>query len=625
MTTDSDQLVSQLSFTSFTVAKTQDYTNLIAFYKSFGFKVVKTFTRDATTSGLDLNGVSNDSRKECWLNCYEAARTTNNGSIVPPRETIEAHHPEVNPKESNFNKGFMLKLRLVSHDVNKNIELPGEVIVFTVDTAAVKKIAIENKYELIEKTSDPKIEFYIKDPVGNVVGFTSFANGLTDKPIKSSKAFFTDKTAEDLENPRLKEPAKSNKKRIAVMTSGGDAPGMCAAVRAVVRAGIYLGCEVYGCYEGYSGLVKGGEYLKKMDWEDVRGWLSLGGTLIGTARCMEFKEKWGRLQAAKNMILRGVDALIVCGGDGSLTGADIFRDEWPSLVAELVKNGTFTDEQVEPYKHLTIVGLVGSIDNDMSSTDNTIGAYSSLERICEMVDYIDATAASHSRAFVVEVMGRHCGWLALMAGTACGADSIFIPERPPSSKSWKDELKEICLRHRSKGRRKTTVIVAEGALDDELNPITSEQVKECLVEIGLDTRITTLGHVQRGGTAVAFDRLLATLQGVDAVKAVLESTPDTPSPMIGFVDNKVVRRPLIESVKLTKSVATAINEKRFDDAMKLRDTTFKEAYDHFLSISKYDDGTQVLPENQHLNVAIIHVGAPTSALNAATRAAALMA
>ena len=192
---------------------------------------------------------------------------------------------------------------------------------------------------------------------------------------------------------------------------------------------------------------------------------------------MEFRQREGRLQGAYNMIINGIDALVVCGGDGSLTGADLFRSEWPSLVQELVDTGRLTSEQVAPYRHLTIVGLVGSIDNDMSGTDVTIGAFSSLERITEMVDYIGATAASHSRAFVVEVMGRHCGWLALMSGIATGADFIFIPERPPKAGLWKEQLKEVCLRHRANGRRKTTVIVAEGAIDDELNPILLKKLK----------------------------------------------------------------------------------------------------------------------------------------------------
>jgi 6-phosphofructokinase 1 len=179
-----------------------------------------------------------------------------------------------------------------------------------------------------------------------------------------------------------------------------------------------------------------------MDWEDVRGWLSEGGTLIGTARCMKFKERAGRLSGAKNLVLNGIDALIICGGDGSLTGADIFRSEWKGLLDELVALGQLKKAQAEPFQHLNIVGLVGSIDNDMSSTDATIGAYSSLTRICQAVDFIDATAYSHSRAFVIEVMGRHCGWLALMAGVSTGADFVFLPEKPPAA-NWEDEMCRI--------------------------------------------------------------------------------------------------------------------------------------------------------------------------------------
>ena len=237
-------------------------------------------------------------------------------------------------------------------------------------------------------------------------------------------------------------PLPGKKRRIGVMTSGGDAPGMNGVVRAVVRMSISKGCEAYGIYEGYEGLVQGGNLIKQMDWEDVRGWLSEGGTLIGTARCKAFYERPGRLQAAKNMVMAGIDALVICGGDGSLTGADKFRAEWPGLLKELVEKGELSSTQVEPFAHLNIVGLVGSIDNDMSSTDATIGCYSSLGRICEAVDYIDATAFSHQRAFVIEVMGRHCGWLALMAGVSTGADFIFIPENPPA-KNWESHMCKI--------------------------------------------------------------------------------------------------------------------------------------------------------------------------------------
>ena len=165
-----------------------------------------------------------------------------------------------------------------------------------------------------------------------------------------------------------------------------------------------------------------------------------GGTLIGTARSTAFRTQEGRLAAANNLIIEGIDSLVVCGGDGSLTGADVFRAEWPDLVAQLRSNGTITEEQATRHAHLKIVGTVGSIDNDMSMTDITIGAYTALHRICEAIDNINSTAFSHSRAFVVEVMGRHCGWLALMAGVSAGADFIFIPERPPQANPWEDEM-----------------------------------------------------------------------------------------------------------------------------------------------------------------------------------------
>ncbi|KAI9721082.1 MAG: hypothetical protein M1812_002563 [Candelaria pacifica] len=417
------------------------------------------------------------------------------------------------------------------------------------------------------------------------------------------------------------EPLPGKKRRIGVMTSGGDAPGMNGAVRAVVRMSIAKGCEAYGIHEGYEGLVQGGDLIKKMHWDDVRGWLSEGGTLIGTARCKSFMQRPGRLQAAKNLVLTGIDALVICGGDGSLTGADTFRKEWQGLLKELVEQKELTAEQVEPFEHLNIVGLVGSIDNDMSLTDATIGAYSSLTRICQNVDYIDATAFSHSRAFVVEVMGRHCGWLALMAGVSTGADFVFIPEKPPNE-NWQQEMCDIISRHRKLGKRKTTVIVAEGAHDRHLNKISPTEVKDLLAgKLGLDTRITTLGHVQRGGNACAYDRMLSTLQGVEAVEAVLDAKPDTPSPIISIIENKICRKPLVEAVRLTHNVAEAIESKDFDGAMNLRDAEFAEYYNAYMTTTATEQLNMRLPENKRMRIAMIHVGAPAGGMNAATRAA----
>ncbi|KUI73185.1 ATP-dependent 6-phosphofructokinase [Cytospora mali] len=413
------------------------------------------------------------------------------------------------------------------------------------------------------------------------------------------------------------------KKKIAVMTSGGDSPGMNGVVRAVVRMALHMGCDAYCVYEGYEGLVRGGDYIRKMGWDDVRGWLSEGGTLIGTARCMEFYERPGRLTGAKNMVLNGIDALIICGGDGSLTGADRFRAEWPSLLDELIEKKELTKEQVAPFRHLNIVGTVGSIDNDMSGTDATIGAYSALSRICEMVDYIEATASSHSRAFVIEVMGRHCGWLALMAGVATGADFVFIPEQPRED-NWKEEMCAIVKKHRSLGKRKTTVIIAEGAHDKYGNKISPEMVKDLLADpkgLKLDTRITTLGHVQRGGTAVAYDRMLATLQGVEAVKAVLEATPETETCFIAITENKIVRRPLMEAVVNTQAVAKAIEAQDFDRAMALRDTEFADQYkSYMLTTTANLNEEHRLPADKRMRIGFINVGAPAGGMNAAIRA-----
>lgn len=411
------------------------------------------------------------------------------------------------------------------------------------------------------------------------------------------------------------------KKRIGVMTSGGDSQGMNGVVRAVVRMSIHMGCEAYAIYEGYDGLVQGGDLIKKMHWDDVRGYLSRGGTLIGTKRCMEFYERPGRLTAAKNMVKIGIDAIVICGGDGSLTGADKFREEWPSLLKELVETGELKQEEVEPFRHLNICGLVGSIDNDMSGTDATIGCYSSLERICEMVDAVFDTAASHKRGFVIEVMGRHCGWLALMASIATGADYVFIPEKPPGV-GWEDEMCEIVTNHRSWGKRRTIIIISEGAQDTDLKKITADQVVKVLTErLQLDTRKTVLGHTQRGGLPSYYDRWLSTLQGVEAVNAILEADPDTPTPVITIRENKIERSSLQECVALTKSVAEAIKAKDFKRAMNLRDVEFKEYFDSFKLTTSTDSTALRLPKEKQMRVAIIHVGAPAGGMNPATRAA----
>lgn len=475
-------------------------------------------------------------------------------------------------------------------------------------------------------------ELYFLDPLGTVVGVTAVANAMSVnppvQPVAQKPVFSaTNMLQLTLEMSHLVPSYASTKllgRNIAVMTLGGDAPGMNACVRAVVRLAIFKGCKAYAILEGYEGLVKGGpKYIKQMCWHDVRGYLALGGTLIGTARNKEFRERPGRLKGCKNLVEAGIDALIVCGGDGLLTGADTFRSEWPLLIRELRELGEISEAQFERHQHLNICGTVGSIDNDMALTDATIGAYSSLDRIVKAIDYIDATANSHSRAFVVEVMGRHCGWLALMAGIATAADYILIPEKPALSRVWQDQMCDIVDKHRKRGKRKTIVIVAEGAITLDLALISLEEVKDVLVDrLGLDTRVTTLGHVQRGGTAVAFDRQLATLQGVEAVSAVLDATPDTPSPMIAIVENKICRKPLMEAVKITHSVAKAIDAKDFATAISLRDLDFTEHLSDFMAMNTADNLPPQLPKEKRKRIAIVNIGAPAGGMNLATYAMA---
>ncbi len=236
--------------------------------------------------------------------------------------------------------------------------------------------------------------------------------------------------------------------RLAILTSGGDAPGMNAALRAAVRTALELGMDAIAVSEGYRGLVEGGDAFRPMDWDAVGGMMHMGGTVIGTARSDAFRTREGRLRAVQNLVEHGIDRLIVMGGDGSLTAADLLHREWPELIAELLEQGRIPAEAAERHQHLSLAGIGASIDNDMAGTDMSIGADTALHRIAEAVDGIGATAASHQRTFVVEVMGRHCGYLAVMSGLATGADAVVIPEAPPAG----DSLTEILPRRLRAGR-----------------------------------------------------------------------------------------------------------------------------------------------------------------------------
>ncbi|GLV45889.1 Phosphofructokinase [Carabus blaptoides fortunei] len=323
-----------------------------------------------------------------------------------------------------------------------------------------------------------------------------------------NEIFYNNKNMGDNAGHKFIERGAHKGKGLAVFTSGGDSQGMNAAVRAVVRMGIYLGCKVYFIKEGYQGMVDGEEYIVEANWSSVSNIIHKGGTVIGSARCQDFRERAGRLKAAKNLVQKGITNLVVIGGDGSLTGADLFRQEWNSLLEELVTKGEITPEQTAKYSCLHIAGMVGSIDNDFCGTDMTIGTDSALHRIIESTDAIVSTAYSHQRTFIMEVMGRHCGYLALVAALTTEADFVFIPE-DPAVIDWPQKLCSKLAQERQSGQRLNIIIVAEGAIDRTGQPITAEQVRKVVVDnLNQDTRITVLGHVQRGGSPSAFDRIL---------------------------------------------------------------------------------------------------------------------
>uniref|UniRef100_A0A671Z0U7 ATP-dependent 6-phosphofructokinase n=1 Tax=Sparus aurata TaxID=8175 RepID=A0A671Z0U7_SPAAU len=440
-------------------------------------------------------------------------------------------------------------------------------------------------------------------------------------------------------------------KAIAVLTSGGDAQGMNAAVRAVVRMGLYVGAKVYFIHEGYQGMVDGGDNIQEASWESVSSMLQVGGTVIGSARCKEFRSHEGRLKAAHNLVQHGITNLCVIGGDGSLTGANLFREEWSGLLSELVEQGSIEADAIQKYSALHIVGMVGSIDNDFCGTDMTIGTDSALHRIIEVVDAIMTTAQSHQRTFVLEVMGRHCGYLALVSALACGADWVLIPEMPPED-GWEDKMCQKLSATRSRGTRLNIIIVAEGAIDrhgkpitssfvkdnragmkrlniiivaegaiDRNNkPITTDYIKNLVVKcLGFDTRVTILGHVQRGGTPSAFDRILASRMGVEAVLALLETTANTPACVVSLCGNQSVRLPLMECVQMTQEVQKAMDGKRFEEAVKLRGRSFENNLKTYKLLAHRKPETELPTSN--FNVAVLNVGAPAAGMNAAVRSA----
>lgn len=305
-------------------------------------------------------------------------------------------------------------------------------------------------------------------------------------------------------------------KKIGVLTSGGDAPGMNAAVRSVVRSSVYHDLECYGIYKGYQGLIDG--QIKKLDARSVNNIINKGGTILKTARCKDFHDKSGREKAHKNLRSFGIDSLVVIGGDGSFTGAIIFSKEYD----------------------IPVIGIPGTIDNDIFGTSHTIGYDTALNTVVDSIDKIRDTAISHNRLFFVEVMGRDAGHIALNAGIGAGAEEILIPEENMGL----DRLLESLKNSQKSGKSSSIVVIAEGDKTGKNVFEIASYVENNMPEY--EVRVSVLGHMQRGGAPSCFDRVLASRMGVGAVESLLNQKNNV---MVGIKNDKIILSPLEQAVK----------------------------------------------------------------------------
>jgi len=305
-------------------------------------------------------------------------------------------------------------------------------------------------------------------------------------------------------------------KKLAVLTSGGDSPGMNAAIRSVVRTCAFMGIECMAVYRGYQGMIEGD--FVPFDARSVNNIINKGGTILKSARCDEFRTPEGRAKAHKELVKAGIQGFVVIGGDGSFRGASIFHKE----------------------HDFPVIGIPGTIDNDIFGTQYTLGFDTALNTVVEAIDKIRDTASSHSRLFFVEVMGRDVGHIALNAGVAAGAEEILIPEQDLGLQRLLESLK----RSKKSGKASSIVVVAEGDKTGK-NVFELKDYVETHLPI-YDVRVSVLGHIQRGGVPTAFDRVLASRMGVKAVESLLEGRSNL---MVGIKENEIVLTPIDEAIK----------------------------------------------------------------------------
>jgi len=318
---------------------------------------------------------------------------------------------------------------------------------------------------------------------------------------------------------------KINIKRVGVLTSGGDSPGMNAAIRAIVRASVYHNLECVGIYRGFEGLIEGD--FKELNARSVKNLINRGGTFLKSARSAEFREKEGREIAYNHLKNANIDALVVIGGDGTFRGAAVFSKEF----------------------NFPVIGLPGTIDNDINGTDFTIGYDTALNTVVEAIDKIRDTAHSHNRLFLVEVMGRDAGDLALNAGVGAGAEEILIPEEDLG----KDKLVSSLRKSKEAGKTSSIIVVSEGDQIGKNIFKLADYIEENLK--GYEVRVTVLGHIQRGGSPSCFDRVLASRLGVFAIDALVNGEQNV---MIGIKNHQVLSVPFSEAIKKDTTIDTEL-------------------------------------------------------------------
>jgi 6-phosphofructokinase 1 len=319
---------------------------------------------------------------------------------------------------------------------------------------------------------------------------------------------------------------EADMKRIGVLTSGGDNPGLNPCIRAVVRMGIHVGMEMMGIHRGYAGLIDG--EIDEMDSRSVSGIIERGGTILGTARCPEFHDLNGRRKALRSLNRFGIDGLVVIGGNGSLTGAlELWRMDFPTI------------------------GIPSTIDNDINGTDISIGVDTALNTILDAIDKIRDTASSHNRAFLIETMGRNSGYLAMASGIAGGAEMVLCPEAETSFEEIVHVVEDAYIR----GKSHCIIVVAEG-WESGAHAL-ANQLLERQEELGFSVRVTQLGHVQRGGSPSSFDRLLATRLGAAAVRELLDGNAGN---TVGWIKNTITLTPLEEAVAFDKELNPELME-----------------------------------------------------------------